>query len=375
MGIGRVMCWMVYAYVVFHLQKSSQYYIELGSSCKFLFTFTAFFIVFRLNGAYHRYCAALVTIQEIVDATRNIVSTSVACMDMKSPASNLEDILRVAEWKVDVIRFVFIHGFTLTMQNRLRQAARVGYLGSEEKLLTEFDLIRTRGLLYEHEYEIVKRLVPVDTWDEFSEGMWWWKTTMYDHTGSIAQCSLPNWALQQLRHRIASFTVDKHGPVERTLNVLSHDIGILQKHSTKITMHASVPVSLDYLQMTKFLLNIYFVLFPFHIPSSAGLFVNLFFPSILCIIFLGMDLMSTDMENPFGDDTSDLKIATPLHDVEIEVMRLLDDQLDSVKDRFTWHRVPKDDEWLRPRKVNKFLSLKSEEYEVQRMDTFLRTDF
>merc|ERR1712137_1473218 len=161
-----------------------------------------------------------------------------------------------------------------------------------------------------------------------------WKTTLYDHTGSVIQCTLANWALQQLRHRFAAFSVDKHGPAERALNVLSHDVGILQKHSTKIIQHASVPVSLDYLQLTKYLINVFFVLFPFHIPFNAGLFTNVFFPTILCVIFLGMDLMSTDMENPFGDDTSDLKIATPLHDVEIEVMRFLEDQNDSVKDRF-----------------------------------------
>merc|ERR1712137_718951 len=129
----------------------------------------------------------------------------------------------------------------------------------------------------------------------------------------------------------------------------------------------------DYMQMTKFLILLFQVLFPLEIPSHDGIFPNLFFPSILAVIFYGMDLMCLDMENPFGDDASDLKIVTPLCDVEVEIMQLLEDKHDQIRDCFVWYTVPAEDEWLRPRKVDKFLSLGSERSAMKHIERRLRS--
>merc|ERR1712137_1073925 len=235
----------------------------------------------------------------------------------------------------------------------------------------DFDLMRTRGLLHEKEYEVVQELISTGGWSNFTTGCCC-PETRYDHTSINRQCGLANWALQQLRHRVARFTVRQHGTVERVLNLITSDIAILQKHSTKIGQSAAIPVPLDYMQMTKFLIMLFRVLFPLQIPPEAGMFTNLFFPAVLAVIFYGMDLMCTDMEDPFGDDTSDVKIVTPLWDVEVETMRFFEDKADNVQDCFTWHVLPKTDEWLRPRKVTKFLCLESQRKAMERLERHLR---
>merc|ERR1712151_161202 len=45
---------------------------------------------------------------------------------------------------------------------------------------------------------------------------------------------------------------------------------------------------------------------------------------------------------------------------ELELVMLLEDTSDSSHAAFTWHEVPPDDEWSRPRGVQKYLSLRSE---------------
>lgn len=367
----RVIFWTCYAYIVYYVQVHYGYHISLGSGSKFFYTFTSFFIVFRLNGAYQRYCAALVTVQEITDAIRNIIGSTVAYMDVKSPATKEEDIAQTNEWKVDTIRFALVYGFTVKLQSRMRHAASVGFLSAQDKELVDFDLMRTRGLLHEKEYEVVQELISTGGWSNFTTGCCC-PETRYDHTSINRQCGLANWALQQLRHRVARFTVRQHGTVERVLNLITSDIAILQKHSTKIGQSAAIPVPLDYMQMTKFLIFLFQVLFPLEIPAKDGFFTNLFFPSILAVIFYGIDMMCTDMEDPFGDDSSDLKIVTPLLDVEVETLQLLEDKNDPIRSRFVWHPVPDDDEWLRPRMVTKFLSLQSERPAMELLEKQLR---
>merc|ERR1712137_205545 len=291
-------------------------------------------------------------------------------MDIKSPAAEPADIARRDEWKVDTIRFTLLFGFTVKLQSRLRHATSVGYLSLEEKEMVEFDLMRARGLLHFDEYTVVEQLVPVAGWNKSVVGCCG-QEVRYDNTG--LQCGLANWALQQLRHHVAHFAVAPHGTVERVLNFVTADIAILQKHATKIGQTASFPVPLDYMQMTKFLIFMFQILFPLDIPATDGTFTNLFFPAMLAVIFYGIDMMCTDMEDPFGDDTSDLKIVTPLQDVEVETMQLLEDMSDNVRSRFVWHPVPGDDEWLLPRNVSKFLTLTSERPAMMKIERRLRT--
>jgi len=294
-------------------------------------------------------------------------------MDVKSPATKPEDVAQTNEWKVDVIRFALVYGFTVKLESRLRHATTIGYLAEEDKHLIDFDLMRARGLLHAQEFEIVKSLMQKEQWKEYTVGSPCNPETRYDHLDvRTERCGLAVWALQQIRHRIAQFTVAKHGTVERVLSFLGGDMRQMQRNHTKILMFAAIPVPIDYMQMTKLLIIFFQIFFPIGIPSHDGVFVNLFFPAILVFIFYGIDIMCSDMEDPFGDDPSDIKIEAPLWEVEVETMQLLQDRCSDVKHRFSWYPVPTDDEWLRPRKVERFLVLESERSAVQEMEKELR---
>lgn len=368
--IWRLAFWTLYAIFVEHM-KGYHFHAPLFSLPSIV-SFASVFIVFRLQSAYRHYCEGLVCVQEIVDAIRDMIGSTIAYMGMKSRATDSKDVTQANGWKVDIIRFSLLFGATVKMQTRLKYAAAFGHLNAQQKEFAEFDLMRARGLLRADEYEVVKKLIPVEGWTEYWSGCCCCRKATYRRK-RIRRCGIANWALQQLRLRIAHITVAKHGPVERVLMTLNDDIGALQKHSTRMSQYATIPLPLDYMQMTKFLTILFQVLFPLEIPSRDGCFASIFFPIILSFIFCGMDVMCTDMEDPFGDDPSDLKVVTPLWDVEVETMQLLEDRSEDIQDCFAWHELPAEDDWLRPRYVARFLTLESERFAMEQIERRLRS--
>merc|ERR1712137_892770 len=112
---------------------------------------------------------------------------------------------------------------------------------------------------------------------------------------------------------------------------------------------AIIPVPLAYIQIARLLLVTFLLVFPFQISADEGLCVNIIFPGMIALVFKCMDQICTNMEDPHGDDASDLKLVTPLQDIEWELITQLEETADPVFDKFVWRYLPEGDEWLLPR--------------------------
>merc|ERR1712007_386320 len=65
-------------------------------------------------------------------------------------------------------------------------------------------------------------------------------------------------------------------------------------------------------------------------------------PVVIAFVLLSIDAISTELENPFGDDPNDLDIDEMIHNLELEAMemlRLCGDE--RCCHRFLWRKTPR----------------------------------
>merc|ERR1711865_1358020 len=69
------------------------------------------------------------------------------------------------------------------------------------------------------------------------------------------------------------------------------------------------PLPLPYGHLCKMLMFLFLFTFPFCMNNpDDGLFLNIINPMIIAITMFGMDSISTEIEDPFGDDMNDFEV-------------------------------------------------------------------
>ncbi|KAA5581155.1 bestrophin, partial [Pseudomonas aeruginosa] len=97
------------------------------------------------------------------------------------------------------------------------------------------------------------------------------------------------------------------------------DLSVLQTGCDRI---ANTPIPFAYL----FLLNRTVYFFCFMLPFSLGSLLGLAPPllvGILAYTFLGLDALSTEIEEPFGTQSNDLPLYAMVRSIEIELLGTL----------------------------------------------------
>jgi len=362
--------WGCWAYFIYHLQVVHGWELKLTTGPKFFSGFVIFFTIFRIQAAYKRYLEGLGVVQTILDTIRAITSSIALYMDMKTPSSTPEEVAARVEVKVDMLRWSLLSILLMKVQSRLTHSAGSS-IGIDFFRLLRLDLARCRGLLREDEYEEVEELIGIREWPTVRG--WWCQEDEVSLPETSPQ--LPNWCINRLRSLVASQCISnqsKHGFIERLLNVFEGEMKTLQHCANKMFFTGSIHTPLAYVQMGRVLLLVFEAFFPMMIDPAEGLFANVFFPCVVALIFHGLDEICTDMEDPYGDDPGDIKLVTPLQDVEFELACLLEDNQDPALEKFAWRKVPAGDEWLAPRKVRKYLCLRSELVAAEALETSIR---
>lgn len=174
--------------------------------------------------------------------------------------------------------------------------------------------------------------------------------------------ALPSWAMSNLRRYIARAALSglSYGFPDRMLPVLEGRLQGLQESATCICMAAQIPVPLSYTQMAKIMLLVFNFAFPLDTDPDDGIFSNIILPALVALIFHSLDLICSELEDPFGDEHCDLRIMTPFSDVEHEIYGILAELKDPTVNGFCWRGLPRDDVWLAPRGVVEYLGLASE---------------
>jgi len=101
------------------------------------------------------------------------------------------------------------------------------------------------------------------------------------------------------------------------------------------------PLPLPYQNLCKTLLCTFLFSLPLCIDFRLGFFANTILPLTISTIVLGLDVIATELANPFGDDCNDLDILELIHTFEREVVTMLALTGDKLAvDRLCWRRVP-----------------------------------
>mmetsp|Transcript_97701 Transcript_97701/g.223975 ORF Transcript_97701/g.223975 Transcript_97701/m.223975 type:complete len:257 (+) Transcript_97701:680-1450(+) len=101
------------------------------------------------------------------------------------------------------------------------------------------------------------------------------------------------------------------------------------------------PTPLPYVNMCRTLLAVYLLLTPFSIQLDLGWYANTVVPTLVAVSLLGLDQISTELENPFGDDPNDLDMLDEVGMVEHEAMFLLQMCGDKLaREHYVWKPMP-----------------------------------
>eukprot|EP00929_Paragymnodinium_shiwhaense_P025215 TRINITY_DN15311_c0_g1_i1.p1 TRINITY_DN15311_c0_g1~~TRINITY_DN15311_c0_g1_i1.p1 ORF type:complete len:442 (-),score=108.53 TRINITY_DN15311_c0_g1_i1:179-1504(-) len=359
---------VIYSYVAYAVQCHLHYELDFREGPKFFSALSIFFMIFRLQSAHKRYLEGRRHTGKCMDLIRSMIGKTISYLGKAKKVAD-EQKEKVEQSKVDMLRLSLLTGILLKLQNRLGRHSSLDQALAKCVLL---DISRIRGLLYEKEYEYLRGLVGVseDTIETIRETCAC--SLSFEGSGKV-RIQLTVYAIHRLRDLIGDLVLTLKAFPERVLNAFESDLCGLQDVYTSMCMKAEVPDPVNYVQLARLTLITFVMLFPWQIDYREGILINVFFPSIISLIFLGIDIISTNFEDPHGDDISDVKILTPLHEVEKEMMMQLDIADDPARHYFAWRSVPADDGWLRPRNVKSYLCLVSERKAAEALERNARS--
>lgn len=91
-----------------------------------------------------------------------------------------------------------------------------------------------------------------------------------------------------------------------------------------VVMVITTPIPFPYVNLCKVLLTMFLLSTPLITHPSLGFFGNVILPSIVTMSLCGIDAISSELENPFGDDLNDLDILGAIANLESECLTLLE---------------------------------------------------
>lgn len=356
----HIIGWTTYGFALYMYQLHSGFSMEFSDGIKFFNGFCIFAMVFRLSSANARYLEGLDMVNVVTTTLGGLIQKALCYADRKTPAKTEEDRQYVSRVKADLCRFAILTGNLFQMQNRLSVSADQD--DAQHILLLKLQMARSRGLLYDHEFQELNARIICRPW----------YTRKACTLGTYRKPTpIPaEWAIQKMRMIVGGECgISKHGYVERVMSFFEHDFASLQAALKAIMTFSTVPVPVAYVQMSRLLMTIFLVLFPMQIEASAGIFENVFFPGVVALVFNCLDVVCYMMEDPFGDDPMDIGFMWPMSTVEANMMAQLSETSDSAGEYFEWLDLPADDTWLRPIGVTRIVSLRSERNTLSKLLT------
>lgn len=106
------------------------------------------------------------------------------------------------------------------------------------------------------------------------------------------------------------------GYFQRQLNYTIFCLNFLMEQKALLDCLITMPLPLAYLQHCRVLLAIFAFCHPFSIDPSEGLLDNVVMPFFLFWAIMGFEVLAELMENPLGDDETDLNCMQMIHSLE-----------------------------------------------------------
>lgn len=348
-----------------------------------LFGTMSFLLIFRANQAYVRYWEGRTMVTDFFSDLREIIMVSLiyirggACTSAflfhggpgippkwALPQDHFDHMAR--EMRVDIVRLAIALAVAYKLHTRIAHDGYCfGRISRQVKWYADFDRFRLRLLLSEEEFGIVDGLTGIDEPDAVGP------SDILDHlcrqfdigdeggpqdppsdwpeeftVNQACNVRLPIAVIYMLREvlfRNMNDPLNKQpwGIKERFLAGLE-GLLLAMQHSFEMTHQIiTTPVPLPYANLCKTLLVIFLLSLPFFVESSLGWLPNIIIPSLISFSLLGIDVIATELENPFGDDANDLELLENINQLEreaMEMMRLAGDE-EGCK-HFCWRELP-----------------------------------
>jgi len=107
------------------------------------------------------------------------------------------------------------------------------------------------------------------------------------------------------------------GYPQRALNILDQKCTSVMRHVGLLNCLIGIGVPLAYFQHCRVLLLIYAFLSPFSVDPDSGFMNNMVLPFVIFWAVMGLEVLAEMLENPLGDDDTDLDLMRYVHNLEV----------------------------------------------------------
>lgn len=402
--LTRVLCMAIYILLCYALEVYESRVVGSEGRTVLLAT-TSFLLIFRANQAYARYYHGRTTVSQFFSDLREFM---MLCMILPKGGianasiglekaqrtnrehENLEDAFdkQARELKVDIARLSVAMAVCFKLHTRIcLDGYHFGAISKDTKWRVDWDRLRLRQLLVDEEFEAVEECLrldegphagqsakgvyqrlllqfegpdgkegpqePPDSWPEFF--------SVDCQSATRCPVALAFFLRERIfMHMNEGMNTQPWGIKERFIVELIDLIMKLLLSYEDVTQIITTPIPLPLAALCKTLVFVFMASMPAFLNYHETLFSNTVLPVTVTVAMLGIDAISTEIENPFGDDTNDLDVLEVIHMLENEAMELLMLAGDHEgRERFVWRRLPPFMRKASPRKIMRQLAVKA----------------
>lgn len=334
----------VWSYVAYKAQiwAPEIFEIDAGNAHKILGTFVSFFLIFRTNQAYNRYWHSNNCLKDIQVCCREVcVQFTVynkGGILAKDPKQKEAWEAAATQAKTDAIRYILAFCVSFKLHSRLAyDGYMVGEIDQARKEQVDMDRGRLRGLLQAQEFAVVdsmlhidheprRRLTPLGFETYYRIG-----TDVSIRSGHILIFFMRSLALQ------CAVNAKEWGWLERCLNLTDGSLRKLLLAFEAMDQNITTPLPLPYCHLCKILMFIFLSVFPLvGIHADQGLYLNVIVPCIIAVAMFGIESISMEIEDPFGDDDNDFDTMRIINGIESSIFEVLSCRDDPCLNSFAW---------------------------------------
>lgn len=253
--------------------------------------------------------------------------------------------------KIDTIRYVIAMAVAIKLHLRICQQ---GQMPREQMVHAVQDVFRICSLLTPEEADIVRQScglyeekhsggfccrgdgylqVPRQTYTYSAYINRYWGSSdahskrmpIFGQTDqNICPVPLPTLLGQWLRDCIYRAVAKPWGYPERTMNILETCIVKSLDSFRDLVRLVNTPQPKPYIQILKIAVFLFGLMYPFHIDVSEGVGACVIVPYLISFVLVGLMVVASDIENPVGDNATDLNVLSMCHALEVEAEQVFD---------------------------------------------------
>jgi len=365
--------WCLFSLIAYFVVERT--HVGLGKEVHSILASTmSFLLIFRANQSYARYWQGRTSVAMFFSTIRDFTMMSIlhihggaatmawltGNIDLKEKTREDKYDVRAREFRINIVRLSVAYGVMLKLYTRIAlDGYCFGAISCETKWLIDWDRLRLRQLLKDDEFKAADACLGIleDPSDTSLDGLaaqfrdridievpddWPDDFEVSLRPGARAHSAVLYYLRELLILNVNDFVnTVPWGIKERFVPNLSRVLSDTQEHFDMIAQIISTPVALPYACLCKTLVLIYMVCSPMTVDHTLGFFGGYVVPVFLVLALLGIDAISTELENPFGDDANDLDILEFIHSLEKEALEFLHMSGDfKAIQSFQWRRMP-----------------------------------